>query len=82
MPGIGTKPQLSCSISFQPLRSVIPIWTSRSSVASRLKEYEEQALLKQKLATIALDVPVKVDFSELKVEEPDYEALIELFQQA
>lgn len=50
-------------------------------MASLLNEYHDQALMSKRLATLAQDVPVKIDFPELIVEEPDYEALIKIYQQ-
>ncbi|MFY9140555.1 MAG: DNA polymerase I [Thermacetogeniaceae bacterium] len=82
VPGIGTKTAVKLLNQFPTIEECYSnLDQLPAKVASRLKEYEEQALLSKKLATIALDAPVKVDFSELKVEEPDYEALIDLFQQ-
>ncbi|HHY39996.1 MAG TPA: DNA polymerase I [Syntrophaceticus sp.] len=82
VPGIGSKTAIKLLNQFSTIEECYTnLDKLPAKVASLLKEYEEQALLSKKLATIALDAPVKVDFSELKVEEPDYEALLDLFQQ-
>jgi len=82
VPGIGEKTAVKLLNQFHTIEGCYKnLDQLPAKIATRLKEYEEQALLSKKLATIALDAPVRVDFSELKVEEPDYEALIDLFQQ-
>lgn len=82
VPGIGAKTAVKLLNQFSTIEECYQnLDQLPAKVASRLKEYKEQALLSKKLATIALDAPIKVDFSALKVEEPDYEALIDLFQQ-
>lgn len=46
-----------------------------------LAEQEEQARLSKQLATVDADVPVEVNIDELRVDQPDREKLVEIFQE-
>jgi len=45
-----------------------------------LEQQKSEALLSKELATLDEDVPIKVDLEALRVREPDYEQLFELFK--
>ncbi|MDD5310737.1 MAG: DNA polymerase I [Candidatus Omnitrophica bacterium] len=51
------------------------------SLRKKLVEYRDQAILSKELATVDRDVPVKIDFDELKVKVPDNARLYELFNE-
>ncbi|MFA5338972.1 MAG: DNA polymerase I [Candidatus Omnitrophota bacterium] len=51
------------------------------NLRKKLAEYRDQAILSKELATVDRDVPVKIDFDELKVKEPDSARLYELFSE-
>ncbi len=51
------------------------------SLRKKLTEYRDQAILSKELATVDRDVPIKIDFDELKVKEPDSARLYELFNE-
>ncbi len=46
-----------------------------------LKDNEEMARLSRELAVLDTDVPMKIDFKELELKEPDREKLVELFKE-
>jgi len=48
-------------------------------VRKLVKEYGQQAIFSKQLATIALDVPVELSDEKLRIVEPDYPQLQELF---
>ncbi len=82
VPGIGAKTAVKLLTQFSTIEECYANLDQLPARAvSRLKGHEEQALLSKKLATLASDVPIKIDFQELKAEEPDYEELINIFQQ-
>src|SRR3989338_8563999 len=49
------------------------------SLRRKLKESADQARLSKELATVDTDVPLNIDFDELKLKEPDRGRLYELF---
>ncbi|MDP2943482.1 MAG: DNA polymerase I, partial [Candidatus Omnitrophota bacterium] len=49
------------------------------SLRRKLKESMDQARLSKELATVDTDVPLDIDFDELKLKEPDRDRLYELF---
>ncbi|MDD4878875.1 MAG: DNA polymerase I [Candidatus Omnitrophica bacterium] len=51
------------------------------SLRKKLTEYRDQAILSKELATVDRDVPVKIDFDELKLKEPDNARLYDLFSE-
>ncbi len=53
----------------------------RKSYREGLQEHREQALLSRKLVTIDTDVEVDLDPESLVLEEPDWEALLELYKE-
>lgn len=54
---------------------------SQKGVRNKLKEYRQQARLSKDLATINCNIPVAVEWEELRLEEPDKKALAALFRE-
>ena len=82
VPGIGAKTAAKLLKEFPSVEACLAnLDELPPKTAALLKKYEEQALLSKRLATLAQDVPVSVDFNDLKYEDPDYEALVNIFQQ-
>ncbi len=46
-----------------------------------IKDNEKMALLSRELAVLDTDVPIKIDFKELELKEPNQERLLELFKE-
>ena len=51
------------------------------SLRKKITEYRDQAILSKELATVDRNVPIKIDFDELKVKEPDSAKLYEIFNE-
>ncbi|HBI26999.1 MAG TPA: DNA polymerase I, partial [Peptococcaceae bacterium] len=82
VPGIGAKTAAKLLKQFPSLEECLSnLDKLPAKTAAQLSKYEDQALMSKRLAKLADNVPVKVDFNELKREEPDYEALINIYQQ-
>ncbi|MDD4360695.1 MAG: DNA polymerase I, partial [Syntrophaceticus sp.] len=82
VPGIGAKTAAKLLKQLPSLEECLAnLDKLPAKTAAQLRKYEDQALMSKRLATLAENVPVKVDFTELKREEPDYEALINIYQQ-
>ncbi len=82
VPGIGEKTALKLIKEFETIDGVLAHLDrlSGKKLQENLQDYAPQALLSKKLATIVREVPVEVDFHELKRQKPDYEAVLELFR--
>ncbi|HAA89681.1 MAG: DNA polymerase I [Thermoanaerobacterales bacterium 50_218] len=82
VPGIGEKTAVKLLKQFGTLEECLAnLEKLPKKVRNLLEEYGEQALLSKRLATIDTKVPISVDFSSLKVEEPDYQELVGIFQE-
>ncbi|WP_236608776.1 DNA polymerase I [Thermacetogenium phaeum] len=82
VPGIGEKTAVRLLNQFGSLEGCLAnLEKIPPRVANLLRQYSEQAVISKKLATLSKDVPIKVDFGDLKVEEPDYDALIGIYQE-
>jgi DNA polymerase-1 len=82
VPGIGAKTAAKLLKQLPSLEECLAnLDKLPAKTAAQLSKYEDQALMSKRLAALAENVPVKVDFTELKREEPDYEALINIYQQ-
>lgn len=79
VPGVGEKTALKLLNSYQSIEGVYEnLDEIKGKLQERLTEFKDQAYLSRDLATIRLDVPVNVDFSEKR--ELDQQATYELFQ--
>jgi len=82
VPGVGEK---TASKLIGEFGSVENLLLNTDKLKGKLKEnveeFTEQALLSKQLATIMLDVPVEFDMEQLEKNEPDREALQELFDE-
>jgi DNA polymerase-1 len=82
VPGIGAKTAVKLLQQFHSVEECLANLDQLTpKMAALLREYGDQALMSKRLATLAQDVPVRIDFADLKMEQPDYEALINIFQQ-
>jgi len=82
--GVGEKTAIELLNEFKTLESVYKNIDSKKikdSVRKKLKTDKEKAFLSQKLATIALDVPIKFKLKEAKIQTYDRQGLIKLLQE-
>lgn len=82
-PGIGDKGAKSLIAEFGGLDSLLENSdkVSRKSYRSSLQENEESIRQSRELLRVYRDLPVELDLKRLEVEEPDLEALRDLFQE-
>ncbi|MGB4504016.1 MAG: DNA polymerase I [Syntrophaceticus sp.] len=82
VPGIGAKTAVKLLKQFRSVEECLAnLDKLPPKIAALLRDYEDQALMSKRLATLAQDVPVCIDFNDLQMEQPDYDALVDIFQQ-
>jgi DNA polymerase-1 len=83
VPGIGEKGAKKLITEYGSLESLLDAAdeVKRKSYREGLQEHREQALLSKDLATVATDLDLTFDPEALHLEEPDYEALYELYRE-
>ena len=81
IPGVGEKTAQKLVIEFGSLENLIDSADKIENEKLRVKIEEniQLALMSKKLAAIDVNVPIAIDFEELKVTEPDYNKLIEVY---
>jgi DNA polymerase-1 len=82
IPGVGPKTAISLIEEFGSLDNVLEEGPKKrkGKVAELIKEHAEQARLSKQLVTIHTDCPLKLEFKDLKVREPDLDALVPLLR--
>ncbi len=82
IPGIGAKTAVKLLAQFDSLENLLD---NADKLKGKQKEnvikFAEQGRLSKALATIALDVPITFDATKYKLDEPNKEALTEIFQE-
>lgn len=82
VPGIGEKTASKLIAEYGSIENLLKnTHQLKGKQKENLENFGEQALLSKHLATIILDVPVEFDEDFLKVEEPNLEALTQLFDE-
>ena len=82
VPGVGEKTAIKLIQEFGSMENLmkhIPKIRSKSQ-QSLLRDHEQTARLSKDLAAIDTQVPVEIDWEELKVQPPDEAQLVELFK--
>ena len=82
IPGIGEKTASKLIAEYDSVENLI---ANADKLKGKMREnvinFTQQGLLSKKLATINIDVPVDFDEELLKVKEPNYEYLTEIFEE-
>lgn len=82
IPGIGEKTASKLIAEYDSVENLI---ANADNLKGKMREnvtnFAQQGLLSKKLATIDVNVPIDFDEEKLKVKEPDYEYLTELFEE-
>ena len=85
-PGIGAKTAAKLIEQFSSVEGCLDNLDKLSpKLAAILREFRrvlfrsDQVVMSKKLATLACDVPISVDFDDLQLEAPDYEALVKIY---
>jgi DNA polymerase I len=81
VPGVGEKTALKLIQEFGSVANLIANTDqiTSKSLKAKIEENAQLALMSRRLATINTEVPIDIDFEEFKAEEPDYDALIDLY---
>ena len=82
IPGVGEKTGISLLKQFGSIENLLDNYQSitKEGLRKKVEENSQLAILSKSLATINTSVPIEIDFERLKVEEPDYPKLIELYK--
>ncbi|MCK5857411.1 MAG: DNA polymerase I [Bacteroidales bacterium] len=82
IPGIGEKRAKELVGRFGSVEGIIEnVEQLKGKMKENVINFAEQGVLSKQLATIILDVPVKIKIDELKRQEPDFDKLKELFDE-
>lgn len=81
IPGVGEKTGIKLLEQFGTIENMLANTENISSekLRTKVEENAQLALMSKRLATINVNVPIDIDIEKLKLEEPDYEALVELY---
>ncbi|MFO7815390.1 MAG: DNA polymerase I [Halanaerobiales bacterium] len=82
VPGIGEKTATKLLKEFDNMENVLENieQVSGKKRKENLKNYSEQAKMSKKLGKIVTDLEVDLDFKDLKLEQPNFEDVIDLFK--
>ena len=82
VPGIGEKTGIKLLVEFSTIENLINNTDKlKGSVKTKIEENAQQAVMSKKLATIVRNMPVEIDFEELRFKEYDTEEIIKLFNE-
>jgi len=81
IPGVGEKTATKMLLEYGSVENIIANVDNLkpAGVKAKVQEHAMLAMMSKRLATINVHVPVEIDFEEMKLIEPDYNALIELY---
>lgn len=82
IPGVGEKTATKLLLEYGSVENIIASVDSmkKSKLREKIEENAQLAVMSKRLATINTNVPLDIDFEELRYEEPDTERLIELYK--
>ena len=82
VPGIGPKTAVKLIDQFGSVEGLIANTDKlKGKQKERIETHSEEAILSKDLATIITDVPIEVTWDDLKLDEPDMEAVKALFNE-
>lgn len=82
IPGVGEKTAQALLAEYDNVENIIAnAYKLKGKLAEKVKNGAELATISKQLATIILDVPIPFEEDKLIMEEPDKEALTELFNE-
>ncbi|HHX14241.1 MAG TPA: DNA polymerase I [Clostridiales bacterium] len=82
IPGVGEKTALKLLKDFAGVDDLLTRIDElpNEKLREKIRDNEQLARLSRRLAEIHTNVPVEIDFARCKIEEPDYEKLVELYK--
>jgi DNA polymerase-1 len=82
VPGIGDKIATRLLQEYGSIETILECRKDLSGkLCSKLEQFGEQAILSKRLATIVRDVPMEIELEQLACREPDYTALVNVFNE-
>ena len=82
VPGIGDKIATRLLQEYGTLEAVLECKNNLSGkLSAKLEQFEEQAILSKRLATIIRNVPIETRLEQLACKEPNYTALVSVFNE-
>lgn len=81
IPGVGEKTGLALLEQFGSIENLLEHTDeiSKAGLRKKVEENAQLAVMSKRLATINRFVPLELDFAEMKMREPNYDALIEIY---
>ena len=81
IPGVGEKTAMKLVQEYGSIANLISNvdQITSKSLKEKVEEHAQLAIMSRRLATINTQVPIEIDFEEFKVEDPDYDTLIDLY---
>lgn len=81
IPGVGEKTGIKLLEQFGTMENLLANTDqiSAAKLRAKVEDNAQLALMSKRLATINVFVPIEIDLNNLKLEDPDYEKLIELY---
>lgn len=82
IPGIGDKTARKLITEYGTVENVIEsaVEMKKSKMRDNIEENAMQAMMSKRLVTIFRSVPLDYDFDDLRVKEPDYEKISEIYR--
>jgi len=82
IPGVGEKTATKMLLEYGSVENIIANVDNLkpAGVKAKVEEYAQLAMMSKRLATINIYVPLDLDFDEMKITDPDYDALIDLYK--
>lgn len=81
IPGVGEKTGLKLLEQFGSVENLLANTEQIKSdkLKTKVEENAQLALMSKRLATINVNVPIDIDMEDLKLKEPDYDKLIDIY---
>lgn len=81
IPGVGEKTGIKLLEQFGTMENLLANTDqiSATKLRTKVEENAQLALMSKRLATINVNVPIDIDLNDLKLEDPDYDKLIDIY---
>lgn len=82
VPGVGEKTGIALLEQFGSIENMLENTSeiSKKALKQKVEDNAQLAIMSKRLATINRDVPIEIDFKELKFTEANYSQLIEIYK--
>ena len=82
IPGVGEKTGIALLTQFHSIENLLAHTDeiTKPALRKKVEENAQLAVMSKRLATINRFVPMEMDFDEMRMQEPDYDALIALYK--